>query len=402
MRHSPPNSQQRALTLVELPAVSRSCRRLGSGFTLVELLVVISIIGTLVALLLPAVQSARESARNNTCKNNIKQLFTALTLMDTSQRKLPGYVDVVADPNSAPSSSNGLPTVGRRVSWVVMAFPYMEQVALWDEYSKDFTATAVRPSAPEIEILVCPSDPPDLPGQPSLSYVANAGMAFTDMTRGGTPPAWPSTSPPDREFVANGVFFDNARNVEILGDSSAEDRREIYPPITSSVAYVQSNDGTSKTMMLSESLHTWFYVYGEDSGSEQYQNCIGNPDCSPVQDSKHAFGFVWSNDATGIERINGDNQLDNVTPPLSMAEYCQVGMPSTVATEYESLGYPSSNHPGGVNVVFVDGHIIFMAESVEPQVYAQLMTSNRKRSKYFNTANNQPDKDLPQPSDDQY
>ena len=61
------------------------------GFTLVELLVVIAIIGTLVALLLPAVQSARETARRNTCTNNMKQLSLALTNMDSSLKKLPGY-----------------------------------------------------------------------------------------------------------------------------------------------------------------------------------------------------------------------------------------------------------------------------------------------------------------------
>ncbi len=53
----------------------RTCRfRLRNGFTLVELLVVITVIGMLISLLLPAVQAARESARNTQCKSRLRQL----------------------------------------------------------------------------------------------------------------------------------------------------------------------------------------------------------------------------------------------------------------------------------------------------------------------------------------
>lgn len=360
-------------------------RHKSRGFTLVELLVVIAIIGTLVALLLPAVQSAREAARNNTCKNNLKQLSLAMMGMDTQTQKLPGYVNALVDVNDK--------THGRRASWVVMAFPYMESTALWDRWNSDFTTNfAAGPPnqiAPAVEGLTCPTDPPDVPGESWCNYTANSGQGFTDSTR--------TTADANTESAADGVFFDNAHNVDIIS-SGAKDNRENQPPLQMSISYISSNDGTSKTLMLSENLHSWYYAYPQSGGEAYTVGFDATKDLSPIKDAKHIFGFIWKNNPAGIERINGDKNFDKATPPASMLDFAVQG--TTGSPIYEDYGYPSSGHPGGVNVAFCDGHLVLIAETIEPRIYAQLMTSNHKRSKLV--VNNVPDRKLPQPSDDEY
>src|SRR6516162_4789819 len=80
---------------------SRWCRR---GFTMVELLIVIAIIGTLVALLVPAVQKVRESANRSICLNNLHQLSLAMQQYDEVNGRLPP--DYHEDPSRTDGSHN--------------------------------------------------------------------------------------------------------------------------------------------------------------------------------------------------------------------------------------------------------------------------------------------------------
>ena len=94
--------------------------------------------------------------------------------------------------------------------------------------------------------------------------------------------------------------------------------------------------------MLSESVHPWFYAYDGDSTTEMFEPGSNGPkDIARLKDAKHIYGFVWSNTASGIQQINGDNNLDKISSaPGTMAEFA--------SPVNEQLGYPSSRHPGGL------------------------------------------------------
>ena len=107
--------------------------QLRRGFTLVELLVVITIIGILIALLLPAVQAAREAARKMQCSNNLKQLALGMLQHENANGKFPsgGWTDGwVGDA----TRGFGLRQPG---SWVYSILPYIDELPLFQMSASD-------------------------------------------------------------------------------------------------------------------------------------------------------------------------------------------------------------------------------------------------------------------------
>jgi prepilin-type N-terminal cleavage/methylation domain-containing protein/prepilin-type processing-associated H-X9-DG protein len=338
------------------------------GFTLVELLVVITIIGMLVALLLPAVQAVRENARQTQCLNNIKQISLAAVAHDTSKGQFPGYSQFIKRAKSewAVIGYDGQAdkfTVGTRIettptpsslktvsgfSWATILLPRLERTDIWDQIMQppvDGNGAKLPVLIPPIELFVCPSDQEaaSLSGLAGLSYSANSG-------------AW------DR--AQNGDFLipgDSAHNGVFFNLADYERNLKKGPKVRMSAI----KDGASTTLMFAENIHKTYVLNPADPPVFSW---LGVADGSFP--SEQQLGMVWVADETpadgnGLtyqERINGNANTEAVFDPTT-----------------PRFARPAGDHGGGVNVAYCDGHAGFLADSIDYVVYQQLMTPSGRK-----------------------
>jgi len=130
-----------------------TCRH-RAGFTLVELLVVITIIAILIALLLPAVQAAREAARQVQCQNNLKQLGLALIHYHSTHGFFPPAINV-------PPGVDAGRTVLWKENWVISILPFIENQGLYEAFNltQPISAAVNRAArGTRLPFMVCPTD----------------------------------------------------------------------------------------------------------------------------------------------------------------------------------------------------------------------------------------------------
>lgn len=294
-----------------------------SGWTLVELLVVLGIIGVLAAILIPAVAAARESARRVQCVGNLKQLGLAVANYASTHGRVATYLQIPAGPQD-------LGGPGQKWSSHVALLPYLEQPAAYERM------VAGKPLAQDLPILVCPSNSIEGRGTTYAASYSSDMVTFDGAFGCGTDLHSPFFENPPRPFPA-----------------------------------FRSSEGLSHIALYSE-------VAASDSARTRYRETVralvGEHD--PRRDPD---GFL---------RVCRDVPDDFAGPEITQRGYMGFSFNSAGGCYFNHAVTPNtfvctafnryligalaanSEHWGGVNCVYGDGHVAFVANEIDAEIWA--------------------------------
>jgi prepilin-type N-terminal cleavage/methylation domain-containing protein/prepilin-type processing-associated H-X9-DG protein len=315
--------------------MTRIAVRRRAGFTLIELMVIISIVGILAALLVPALQMAREAGRRTACGNNLKQIGLALHAFHDSRNCFPSGI----------YRGQGVLTY-EGLSVHAQLLPYLEEENAQDKIN--MKAGYLDPTNDEardfyVAPFNCPSDSDQLPARLGgrNNYYANqgAGILF------GAPV--PELPPPD------GVFFLDSR-----------------------IGFQDLKDGTTHTACFSEKMK------GDGSNAliDGRTDTLRPGTAAATPDEALA-------DCRAVDMTDVSSQgVSNVGAPWmfgyhSTTIYQHVAPPnerSCMFSPARSMTTANSAHPGGVNLLLCDGSLRFVEDEIELAIWRALGTRRGK------------------------
>ncbi len=338
------------------------------AFTLIELLVVIAIIAVLIALLLPAVQAAREAARRSQCVNNLKQIGLGLHNYHQTNDTFP-LGNVCTGSGATPGC----------VGWDGYSphaelLGFMEQKSIYNAIN--FSLSSSQPDNttgiyPKIAVFLCPSDGNAGGGGKSgvlnndnsntNSYSASTGTTYTpgDNGQGGS-----SSTGMFSYLVCYGIrdCTDGTSNTIAF----AEHLVGIGTPTVNRANGTTGSGGSPQwggqsVDVYSNTAQVMTDLQGCTAAWQTGNNIL------------NTRGYVWSIGSTGFTLFN------TIVPPNSKT------YPFSACTFYGGGGWPgamnganianvNSNHPGGANVLFTDGSVKFIKDTVNMNTYWGLGT----------------------------
>lgn len=305
------------------------------GFTLVELLIVIAIIGVLVGLLLPAVQGAREAARRAQCQNNLKQVGLALQNYASAWRQFP----------MGAYNQDGMMWHSPRITFAIRLYPFLEEEATYAQFNPNLvgpilvpwhgTTNSDTPNSPTAKIIpafVCPSD----------TGVSTIVLSYGGMT--------------SYQFAANYLGFFGDQNVGGIKGLVPQKRRAAFG-INFGASWGQFLDGTSKTMVVGE------YLRAVETGP------------NPANDLR---GQIFA-DEPGYSQIFTQFTPNSSSLDVLYPGYCN-NVPELNLPCVESDGgntdtaVARSRHVGGVYVAMADGAVRFIVDDIDIATWRGLAT----------------------------
>lgn len=251
---------------------ARPDARRAAGFSLVELLAVVAILGTLISLTLPAVQTARESARRAACSNNLRQMGIALTNYESARRWFPPGDDALSRRNHA---------------WSSFILPYLDEqkTASRVDYTRPWNDPRGNASIADLIVstYVCPSSILSFPGKQDYGGVMGNAVVLSDEEVPELPAGW----------AHGGVLYATAADCP-------------RPCRAGEVS-----DGLSKTLLVSEGVDRGFAEMDNESriGNARWAcgtNCFFLS--SPVLNTPAVDGFR-SYHLGGVHGLFGDGRV---------------------------------------------------------------------------------------------
>lgn len=299
------------------------------GFTLVELLVVVAIIGVLVALLLPAIQAAREASRRSQCTNNMKQITLAILGYESAKRVLPPaftpndpsaqlYGPCVGD--QPPTTSKSNPSNGLARHFVLtFILPYLEREAQYQQIKLGLNyddATNTPATQQDVREFICPS------ADTRKNVFATDYTTFIDIDDANY-----------CRYIEAAGLTKRKRPVEMLAGLLSDSPLPIR----------RVSDGMSKTFMFFES-----------AGKPNHYLKGQLQPLSPVPKEE----FQWASNRTYDIWGNED----------------QNKCPITTIMNCDNAHEIYSFHPGGAIFALGDGSVDYFAESMDMDVFVCLFT----------------------------